>query len=321
MACSLLLHHTHTGVFKIHIPVSSIQHLESSPPPLVAIMGTEFETKGKQQANVYYVNAPVPCVVEENFGGYFNDHDVSALAEDLQAQESVYESFQRNAQSDTTRASSSNNSRHDHDHVLREAERNSLTTARIELQLSRDEALARKLQELENKLAGVSVGGITGREADTNPTPSSSANFELNSANLPVQVICIVVHYSLKMHHFIYRKLKLFMTGYAQVVQEDGVDPDNMTYEELQRLGEAIGTEGRGLSDEVISFLPTSTYKIGLFSKKEKHEECVICYMAYKNRDKLMMLPCKHQYHKTCITKWLKINKVCPVCSEEVFGS
>lgn len=39
----------------------------------------EFGTKGKQQVNVYYVNAPVSCVVEENFGGYFHDYDVSAL--------------------------------------------------------------------------------------------------------------------------------------------------------------------------------------------------------------------------------------------------
>lgn len=46
----------------------------------------KIETEGKQQADVYYIDAPVPCVVEENFGGYFNDHDVSALAEDLQAQ-------------------------------------------------------------------------------------------------------------------------------------------------------------------------------------------------------------------------------------------
>ncbi|RZR89429.1 hypothetical protein BHM03_00017164 [Ensete ventricosum] len=37
---------------------------------------------------------------------------------------------------------------------------------------------------------------------------------------------------------------------------------------------------------------------------------CVICCMAYKNRDKLIKLSCQHQYHKVCITKWLKINKV-----------
>lgn len=65
---------------------------------------------------------------------------------------------------------------------------------------------------------------------DTNPTQSSSANLEGSSAKLSVKVICIVVYCSLEMHHFIYLKLKLFMTCYTQVAQDD-VDPDNMTYQ------------------------------------------------------------------------------------------
>jgi hypothetical protein len=32
--------------------------------------------------------------------------------------------------------------------------------------------------------------------------------------------------------------------------------------------------------------------------------------MAYKNRDKLIKLPCEHQYHQACVAKWLQINKV-----------
>jgi len=107
----------------------------------------------------------------------------------------------------------------------------------------------------------------------------------------------------------------------AQVAREDAINPDNMTYEELQSLTEEIGTESKGLSDELILYLPSSTYKIGLFSKKDKHDDCVICYMAYRNRDKLITLPCQHQYHKDCIARWLKINKACPVCNVEVFGS
>lgn len=96
----------------------------------------------------------------------------------------------------------------------------------------------------------------------------------------------------------------------VQVVEEDGIDPDNMTYEarlfcplpsffylllyasisgmskkwdfllisfiwfqELQQLGEAIGTESKGLPESVIALLPTSNYKIGIFSRKEKHDE------------------------------------------------
>lgn len=80
-------------------------------------------------------------------------------------QESVYESFQRNAWSDTTRASSSNNSRHNHDHVPGEAKRISSKTANVKSQLAIDEALARELQELENQLADTSLGGITRTEA------------------------------------------------------------------------------------------------------------------------------------------------------------
>ncbi|XP_020262503.1 E3 ubiquitin ligase BIG BROTHER-like [Asparagus officinalis] len=162
----------------------------------------------------------------------------------------------------------------------------------VEIQLEVDEALARELQEMENQFASTSVGEAAGTASDTSSTGSSVGNAEGSSSNTS-----------------------------SQVAREDDIDPENMTYEELQSLTEAIGTESRGLSDELISFLPSSTYKTRLFSRKEKRDECVICYMAYKNRDKLIKLPCQHQYHKHCITRWLKINKACPVCNEEVFGS
>lgn len=44
-------------------------------------------------------------------------------------------------------------------------------------------------------------------------------------------------------------------------------------FQELQQLGEAIGTESKGLPESVIALLPT--YKIGIFSRKEKHDEYV----------------------------------------------
>ncbi|CAN1342542.1 E3 ubiquitin-protein ligase BIG BROTHER [Linum perenne] len=106
-----------------------------------------------------------------------------------------------------------------------------------------------------------------------------------------------------------------------QDLWQDDVDPDNMTYEELLDLGEAVGTESRGLSEELISMLPTSKCKFGsFFSRKKSGERCVICQMRYKRGEKQTKLPCKHTYHSECITKWLVINKVCPVCNNEVFG-
>ncbi|KAK4285512.1 hypothetical protein QN277_002203 [Acacia crassicarpa] len=107
----------------------------------------------------------------------------------------------------------------------------------------------------------------------------------------------------------------------APVMWQDHIDPDNMTYEELLDLGEAVGTQSRGLSQELIDLLPTSKYKFGsLFKRKNFGKRCVICQMTYRRGDQQMKLPCRHVYHGECITKWLSINKKCPVCNVEVFG-
>ncbi|KAF5752664.1 E3 ubiquitin ligase BIG BROTHER isoform X2 [Tripterygium wilfordii] len=110
-------------------------------------------------------------------------------------------------------------------------------------------------------------------------------------------------------------------TNTSQVVLQDNFDPDDMTYEELLELGEAVGAQSRGLSQELIDLLPTSKCKLkNIFSRKRSGERCVICQTKYKRGDKQMKLPCIHIYHSKCITKWLSINKICPVCNAEVFG-
>lgn len=104
-----------------------------------------------------------------------------------------------------------------------------------------------------------------------------------------------------------------------QVVWEDSVDPDNMTYEELLELGEVVGSQSRGLSKEAISLLPVSKFKCGFFwRKKSRNERCVICQMEYKRGERQITLPCKHIYHADCGRQWLSINKACPICYKEV---
>uniref|UniRef100_A0A5B7BJ94 RING-type domain-containing protein n=1 Tax=Davidia involucrata TaxID=16924 RepID=A0A5B7BJ94_DAVIN len=106
-----------------------------------------------------------------------------------------------------------------------------------------------------------------------------------------------------------------------QVIWQDNIDPDSMTYEELLELGEAVGTQSRGLSQDFISLLPISKFKCGFFSrKKSRDERCVICQMEYKRGDRLISLPCKHAYHVGCGTRWLSMNKACPICYTEVFA-
>ncbi|RLN13079.1 hypothetical protein C2845_PM09G01150 [Panicum miliaceum] len=88
-------------------------------------------------------------------------------------------------------------------------------------------------------------------------------------------------------------------------------DPDNMTYEQRRALVEAVGTEDRGLPDELISYLQTWKYKAsGFFSRKTNHEDCPICLSTFRHRESMITLPCKHYYHTACVTKWLKVNKL-----------
>ncbi|KAI3985412.1 hypothetical protein MKX01_033726 [Papaver californicum] len=248
-----------------------------------------FETRGSthHQVDIHYVNSAVQGVVEENFEDYYLGHDDLFLEEVLPYQEGVYQSLQVSGGNDRAKASTStahvvNCEQRGVETKVPEKEGESSQGRKIVSQLELDEALAMELQELENQLHNVSIDETLETE---------TVNREVNTTNTSIQS-----------------------------VRQDSIDPDNMTYEQLQSLGESLGTESKGLSEELIAYLPTFKYKVGFFSKKEKHDECVICCMEYKNREMLTSLQCKHQYHSKCITTWLKLNKACPVCNDKVFG-
>ncbi|CAO2190387.1 unnamed protein product [Urochloa humidicola] len=102
--------------------------------------------------------------------------------------------------------------------------------------------------------------------------------------------------------------------------QWEDVDPDEYSYEELIALGEVVGTESKGLSADTIASLPSLTYQAQ--DKQEGNmEQCVICRVEFDEGETLVALPCKHPYHSECINQWLQLNKVCPMCSAEVFTS
>jgi len=48
--------------------------------------------------------------------------------------------------------------------------------------------------------------------------------------------------------------------------------------------------------------------------EKDNEEICSICMEAYKKGDKLKQLPCKHEFHDSCIDRWLNLKNACPLC-------
>ncbi|XVF47971.1 hypothetical protein PTKIN_Ptkin03bG0152700 [Pterospermum kingtungense] len=48
-------------------------------------------------------------------------------------------------------------------------------------------------------------------------------------------------------------------------------------------------------------------------------EQCYICLAEYEEGDKIRVLPCQHEFHMSCVDKWLKeIHGVCPLCRGDV---
>ncbi|KAG5069540.1 hypothetical protein AAZX31_01G138900 [Glycine max] len=73
--------------------------------------------------------------------------------------------------------------------------------------------------------------------------------------------------------------------------------------------------------NEVVESLP-----VKLYTKLHKHQEepvqCYICLVEYEDGDSMRVLPCHHEFHTTCVDKWLKeIHRVCPLCRGDICAS
>ncbi|XWS15151.1 hypothetical protein CRYUN_Cryun35bG0069600 [Craigia yunnanensis] len=103
--------------------------------------------------------------------------------------------------------------------------------------------------------------------------------------------------------------------------EEDEIDMDDLSYDELIALGDILGVKKRGLSqNETSSCLIPCKFKYVEY--KTGIDRCVICQVEYEEEESLVALPnCEHPYHSECINKWLQIKKICPICSTEISPS
>lgn len=72
----------------------------------------------------------------------------------------------------------------------------------------------------------------------------------------------------------------------------------------------------RGATQSIIDTLPMVDYSPDLFN--EDDASCAVCLSEFEWGDTLRPLPCKHHFHRHCIDKWLKKNKVCPLCLQDI---
>ncbi|MCQ2819329.1 MAG: hypothetical protein MJ252_18860 [archaeon] len=100
-----------------------------------------------------------------------------------------------------------------------------------------------------------------------------------------------------------------------QIINQLCPNPDNMSYEELLKLEQDMGSVSKGLNQNAIRRIPLVSYSKNQFKDNDK---CVICQEDFKTGEKVSKLSCNHIYHPECIKEWLKSNKKCPFCMQEI---
>lgn len=114
----------------------------------------------------------------------------------------------------------------------------------------------------------------------------------------PVQVMFVPVR-----HHVMFVPGGPSSNDYERLIEEFlRNDPNN--------YGAAPATQ------ENISKLKEFEYKPEIC----KNIDCTVCQEDYKKGDKLVSLPCGHNYHKDCVTEWLVRHDSCPVCRKSLNG-
>lgn len=106
------------------------------------------------------------------------------------------------------------------------------------------------------------------------------------------------------------------------------------TYEDWISMAERVGNVNRGATDQEIDVLPEQQFhqtskgrtasSAGPSSgasgsaSTQDDDKCAICLAEYEEGDSVKRLPCTHLFHSECVSKWLKVNKICPCCKQSI---
>ena len=92
-----------------------------------------------------------------------------------------------------------------------------------------------------------------------------------------------------------------------------------MTYEELVRLQEQIGTVSTGLTTEQINSLKIRSLPGTPISDSNFLSRCQICLEDWQKEETVRDLPCTHFFHVQCLDTWLGHKNSCPLCRQPAY--
>lgn len=82
-----------------------------------------------------------------------------------------------------------------------------------------------------------------------------------------------------------------------------------------------IFSPSAGASPAAINSLPTKKFTASTENMNDDDKPgCAICMDDFKENDELRVMPCNHEFHTTCVDRWLAVNQTCPLCRASILG-
>ena len=96
-------------------------------------------------------------------------------------------------------------------------------------------------------------------------------------------------------------------------------DFTDQDYERLLTL-DNVSVAKKGLSVDAMARRGVVTRAWGENQNPSDAPRCAVCLEGFSRGDCVSRLPCTHQYHRTCIERWLSSHVECPVCRVDLAG-
>lgn len=96
------------------------------------------------------------------------------------------------------------------------------------------------------------------------------------------------------------------------------------TQQRVEELDESVNRVTQALAPSVFLSLPRCVFPTIPSTRQEEEAtwngsgECSVCIESFRVSEECLLLPCRHLFHRTCLTPWFRGHRSCPYCRAEI---